>query len=69
MANNFEFEKRIGMIFAVIVLLISAIVLIWFPTQKVWLDIPLVTWLMIISWFIWGLLSVIFVLIMEKNNQ
>lgn len=52
MPNSLKYEKKIGMIIAVIVLLISAMVFIWFPIQKVWLDILLVTWLMIISWFI-----------------
>ncbi|ALX48445.1 hypothetical protein [Lentibacillus amyloliquefaciens] len=58
-----------GIILVTILLAISAIVLIWWPTDIYMMGISLAGWLMFFSYFVWFLLSIIYVIWMEKRDE
>ncbi|SFD89000.1 hypothetical protein SAMN05216238_105158 [Lentibacillus persicus] len=57
-----------GIILVAILLVISAIVLIWWPTDIYFMGITLAGWLMFFSYFVWFALSIIYVVWMEKRD-
>jgi hypothetical protein len=61
--------KDPGIIMTMILVVTSAIVWIWWPTDTYWLGISLVGWLMFICFFIWLLLTIIHVIWMEKIEK
>ncbi|HLR63016.1 MAG TPA: hypothetical protein VK097_11350 [Lentibacillus sp.] len=58
-----------GIILVAILLAISAVVLIWWPTDIYLMGISLAGWLMFFSYFVWFLLSVLYVVWMEKRDE
>ncbi|MFC4557647.1 hypothetical protein ACFO3D_05420 [Virgibacillus kekensis] len=61
--------KDPGLIIAAILIIISAIVFIWWPADVHIYGISLVGWLMFFSYFIWFALAVIYVVWMERKEK
>lgn len=58
-----------GIILVGVLILVSAVVLIWWPTDIYWLGISLAGWLMFFSYFIWFILAVAYVYWIEKKEK
>lgn len=58
-----------GIILVTVLLLISAIVLIWWPKDVHWMGISLVAWLMFFCYFIWFALAITYVVWVEKKEK
>lgn len=58
-----------GIILVAILLAVSAIVLIWWPTDVYLMGISLAGWLMFSTYFVWFLLSIIYVIWMEQKDK
>ncbi|HLS08370.1 hypothetical protein [Lentibacillus sp.] len=58
-----------GIILVVVLIVISATVLIWWPTDIYLMGISLAGWLMFFSYFVWFLLAIIYVVWMEKKDK
>ncbi|WP_173918888.1 hypothetical protein [Halobacillus sp. Marseille-Q1614] len=61
--------KDPGIIMVIALLLISGVVWLWWPTEVYWLGISLAGWLMFFCFFIWLLLTVIYVIWIEKIEK
>ncbi|MFA1818795.1 hypothetical protein ACDX78_01110 [Virgibacillus oceani] len=61
--------KDPGIILLVVLVAVSAIVLIWWPTDIYLMGISLAGWLMFSTYFIWFLLAVVYVLWIEKVEK
>lgn len=58
-----------GIILVGVLIFVSAVVLIWWPTDIYWLGISLAGWLMFFSYFIWFILAVAYVYWIEKKEK
>ncbi|WP_163970313.1 hypothetical protein [Oceanobacillus halotolerans] len=58
-----------GIILVAVLLFVSAVVLIWWPTDIYLMGISLAGWLMFGTYFIWFLLSIIYVMWVEKKEE
>ena len=68
MLNNPKLKDP-GIILLVVFIVYTAIVLIWWPTDVYWMGISLAGWLMFISYAVWFLLAVVYVIWIEKREK
>jgi membrane protein implicated in regulation of membrane protease activity len=61
--------KDPGIILTVVLIAVAAIVLIWWPTDTYIMGISLAGWLMFGTYFIWFLLSIIYVNWIERVEE
>ncbi|RNF39081.1 hypothetical protein [Planococcus salinus] len=61
--------KDPGIILVSVLLLVAAIVLIWWPTDSYWLGISMAGWAMFFTYFIWFALAVIYVIWIERLEK
>lgn len=61
--------KDPGIILLAVLVAVSAIVLIWWPTDIYLMGISLAGWLMFTTYFIWFLLAVAYVVWIEKVEK
>lgn len=61
--------KDPGIILLVVFIIYTAIVLIWWPTDVYLLGISLAGWLMFISYAVWFLLALAYVIWIEKHEK
>lgn len=61
--------KDPGIIMVISLVIISSIVWIWWPTEVYWMGISLAGWLMFFCFFIWLLLTFIYVIWIEKIEK
>ncbi len=58
-----------GIILVAILLCCVAVVLIWWPTDTYFMGISLAGWLMFLSYIMWFILAVIYVVWIEKKER
>ncbi|MCP3027142.1 hypothetical protein [Halobacillus sp. A5] len=61
--------KDPGIIMVIALVVISAIVWIWWPTEVYWMGISLAGWLMFFCFFVWLLLTFLYVIWIEKIEK
>ncbi|SFA85072.1 hypothetical protein SAMN04488072_102310 [Lentibacillus halodurans] len=68
MASRSKFQDP-GLILTVVLVMYSAFVFVWWPTDIYWLGISLVGWFMFIGLFFWFLLAIVYVLWIENIER
>ncbi|MFC7321654.1 hypothetical protein [Halobacillus campisalis] len=61
--------KDPGIIMVIALVIIAGIVWIWWPAEVYWMGISLAGWLMFFCFFIWLLLTIIYVIWIEKIEK